>query len=230
MKPIKKFSVTEQVAEHLKEYIQSEHFHAGDKLPPQGELGKMLGVGRSAIREAICLLEASGTVEVLYSKGIYVVNANAEREHKNNDLRIRMIDLVNVRYAIEPLAVKLAIERSNECDFEKLGWALSNFKNSVESKSAVKIEESDHDFHNMIIQMSKNEFIATIMKNINLLEIEMRRELFKSEKQAQLALVSHNRLCDAILIRDIPTAMAEMFEHINSSLDEYFTMISLFIK
>ncbi len=58
----------------------------------------------------------------------------------------------------------------------------------------------------------------------------MRRELFKSEKQIQLAFVSHNRLCGPIPAGGILMAMDEIFEHINSSLDEYFTIISLFIK
>lgn len=43
-----------------------------EKLPPERELAKMFGVGRSSVREAIGVLVVMGFLEVIQGKGTYV--------------------------------------------------------------------------------------------------------------------------------------------------------------
>ena len=60
MNPIQKASATTQVFEVLYEMIATGRYVRGQKLPPQDELAKQLGVSRNTLREAINKLSAMG--------------------------------------------------------------------------------------------------------------------------------------------------------------------------
>ena len=74
MKSIERMPVVEQVTARLKEYIQSDERQVGEKLPTERELCDDLNVGRSTLREAVRILQASGFVENLSLIHIYSGN------------------------------------------------------------------------------------------------------------------------------------------------------------
>ena len=58
-------STAEEVAARLREMIHSGELSAGDKLPPERDLAKILGVSRPTLRAGIRSLSAVG---ILFSK------------------------------------------------------------------------------------------------------------------------------------------------------------------
>src|SRR5947209_16259053 len=87
----------------------------GDRLPPGTELSEValsreLGVSRGPLREAIGRLAAEGLVTVRPRRGA-VVRSLSEEE---------FLELYQVREALEGMAVKLAVPRLSEEDFEAL--------------------------------------------------------------------------------------------------------------
>ena len=62
----------EQIAEQIGDLIRSEHYRPGDRIPPERDLAKMLGVSRPSVREAMIALEAAGLIEVRVGDGTYV--------------------------------------------------------------------------------------------------------------------------------------------------------------
>src|SRR3954466_4513470 len=54
----------ELVLAQLRRSIHLGHFGAGDRLPPERELAKLLGVSRTTVREAVRVLEGEGLVEI----------------------------------------------------------------------------------------------------------------------------------------------------------------------
>src|SRR5215475_540382 len=65
----------EQVAEQIGGLIHTGEFRVGDRLPPERELAKTLGVSRPVVREAMIALEIAGLVEVRGGAGAFVKNA-----------------------------------------------------------------------------------------------------------------------------------------------------------
>ena len=63
----------EQVAERLREFIDTSGMQPGDKLSNVRDLASELQVGRSSVREAITALRAQGIVEVRHGDGIYLL-------------------------------------------------------------------------------------------------------------------------------------------------------------
>jgi len=71
-KPLRRESLSQAIANRLQEMIGLRSIAPGDRLPPERELAQMLDVSRSAIREAIRILEGLGIVTVRHGKGVYV--------------------------------------------------------------------------------------------------------------------------------------------------------------
>jgi DeoR family transcriptional regulator, aga operon transcriptional repressor len=68
-------SLTDRTERQIKELIADQSLRFGERLPPQDELAKRLGVSRTVIREAMRLLVAKGLLEGRKGSGIYVRRA-----------------------------------------------------------------------------------------------------------------------------------------------------------
>src|SRR5258708_13358042 len=62
-----------QIAAQLSALITSGEFKPGERLPPERELARQLGVSRPSVREALICLEVEGKVDVRVGAGIFVV-------------------------------------------------------------------------------------------------------------------------------------------------------------
>ena len=71
-KPVKKQTLSEQMAETIKDLILSGELEAGDVLPTEPELCEQFGVSRAVVRDATRILMALGLVEVKHGSGVYV--------------------------------------------------------------------------------------------------------------------------------------------------------------
>lgn len=74
MRPVRRTTLPVLVAEEIKRDIAHGSLRLGNRLPPEKELSKQLGVGRPTIREALRILEGQGWIEFKFSKGAYVMN------------------------------------------------------------------------------------------------------------------------------------------------------------
>ena len=59
-------------ADHIVDYIMNGTVKKGERLPSEGELMEMLGVGRGTIREAIKILASLHVVEIRRGVGTFV--------------------------------------------------------------------------------------------------------------------------------------------------------------
>ncbi len=62
--PVATVPAYELVLEQLRRSINLGHFGPGDKLPPERDLARQLGVSRTTVREAVRVLEGEALVEV----------------------------------------------------------------------------------------------------------------------------------------------------------------------
>lgn len=85
------------------------------------QLANRLGVSRTPIREAIRKLELEGLVTMIPRKGAEV----AEITEKN------MRDVLEVRRALEELAVKIACAKITEEELERLAAVAKKFRDSM---------------------------------------------------------------------------------------------------
>lgn len=89
-------TIVRQTSETLKLAIENGSFKPGSKLPAQRKLESMLGVSRSAVREAVKVLEGMGLVYSVRGSGTYVV--------ENIPMDFSSDDDETVRYSLREIA------------------------------------------------------------------------------------------------------------------------------
>src|SRR5262245_49310224 len=111
----------EQVAESIEELISSGKLKAGDQLPPERELARILGVSRTVVREAIKALSERGMVTIQPGYGIFVrefdanhVSGQVGRLFRLN--RSSYDDIALVRRILEMEIAGLAAENAQPQD------------------------------------------------------------------------------------------------------------------
>ena len=100
------------------------------------QLANKLGVSRTPIREAIRKLELEGLVLMIPRKGAEV----AEITEKN------LRDVLEVRCALEELAVQLACERIDKREIKELHAAADHFRDVLGSDDITQIAQATRRF------------------------------------------------------------------------------------
>ena len=62
------------IAEQIAQLIRRGEYRPGERLPPERDLARQLGVSRPSVREALIALEVEGYVEVRVGSGVYVMH------------------------------------------------------------------------------------------------------------------------------------------------------------
>ncbi len=224
MKPLEKMSRTEKVLVSLKEYITSGQFSVGDKFSTENEIGGMLNVGRSTVREAYRILQALGYLEVKPGRGAFVAKINEEDKETVvewfTEHGVEIMDFIDVRMAIEPLAVKLLIERADGKDIDKLEMIHEEFKHTINSGDSIKLSFLDQSFHNTIVEATNNKLLISINQKISDAFIEYRNKAFSVRENVIHALKPHEDILNSIKSRDAQTAQKSMIKHLEISLED----------
>ena len=86
MKRISRDSTTKQVVDVFQSDLKAGRLKIGDKLPSEVELAKMLGIGRSSLREALRVLSVYGIVEARHGEGTFIVDNRAAEISRDTNL------------------------------------------------------------------------------------------------------------------------------------------------
>ena len=72
-----------QVAENIERQILSKEIKVGDRIPPERELRRSLGVSRDTVKEALSKLEDDGYILRRRKLGTFVINSEAQKTDLN---------------------------------------------------------------------------------------------------------------------------------------------------
>ena len=165
--------IHQTVAQLLGTAILSGDFLPGDHLPGEIEQSAMMGVSRTAYREAIRILIAKGLLESKPKAGTHV----AARERWNlldpemlswmfmgkpNEAFVR--DLFEMRLLLEPAAAKLAAQRRTPDQIDSMKAALNDMQHHGLA-SAVG-QAADQRFHTSLLAASGNLALATLASSV----------------------------------------------------------------
>ena len=163
MKTIERMSIVQQVIGNLISYMEDNHCQPGDKMPTEKEICEMLGVGRSTVREAYRMLQAMDKVEAVQGKGVFV--ADPTQKEKENGLNwfkkngSTMEDFMEIRIALETMAVRLAVRRADDQDIRKLEKTHQYFLKAIAEKNEVTMASYDEAFHNQIALIDRKSVV-----------------------------------------------------------------------
>ncbi len=216
---IKRSSTSELVMKEILESIKSGDLKPGDKLPPERELTKMFGVGRSTLREAISALVLVGYLEVIQGRGTFLrkdfqpANLSA-MELSDIQTAASIIDLVEVREILECNAVKLATRRAKSDDIRLIIDALAKMKETVDDYK--RFSDHDFNFHIALAQATGNNMILEMMKLIvNKVHEQYDRFNPKTLFQTEKAVFTAEQIVASITNGEAEKAAGFMRDHLN---------------
>lgn len=198
----------------LRQAILRGELKPGERLM-EIQLANKLGVSRTPIREAIRKLELEGLVLMIPRKGAEV----AEITEKN------MLDVLEVRRALEELAVKLACERITEEEIQELKDAADAFQKILSEKDITKIAEADEAFHDVIFKSTGNDRLIQLLNSLREQMYRYRLEYLKREEYHPQLLEEHQQIIDRITRKDQSKAAELIDRHIGNQVDVMLEMI-----
>ena len=189
----------------LRQAILRGELKPGERLM-EIQLANKLGVSRTPIREAIRKLELEGLVLMIPRKGAEV----AEITEKN------MRDVLEVRKALEELAVQLACEKITAEEIEEMKKAAEEFRMILKNKDITEIAEADVRFHDIIYMATDNQKLILLLNNLREQMYRYRVEYLKEGETRDVLVKEHEELTKAIRERDVERAKQLSFQHIEN--------------
>ncbi len=224
MEPIQKVSITDLVVSNLKELITSGEIPVDAKLPTEKEISEQLKVGRSTVREAFRVLQAMGFVSMKPGRGAFVAKTKEDDQdsiaHWFVEHELQLNDFMEVRMAIETLAVKLAVDRITEKEIKMLELLHTDFSKAMQENDYEKMALIDEAFHGTIAEATHNLLLITINKKVSGAFKAYRMKSFSVKGNAINALIPHRDIIQALKEKNVKRAVEAMTEHINISLGD----------
>ncbi|MBP1993952.1 FadR/GntR family transcriptional regulator [Paenibacillus eucommiae] len=218
MQSIKKETLTQQVSEGIKAFIENNELKPGDKLPFEKEFIVRFGVSRTVVREALKSLEVLGVVELKPGDGIYVAH------HSLKDITDQisfhwqrspktMKELLAVRKILEMAAIEMAI---NDYEPERIApmeaWIL-RMEEKIR-KGSVPAEE-DFQFHRALFKASGNEMLFQLSDFLyGFFENAEQEQQPEKVQSSPKSLQEHKEILHWIHSRDIVKAKESLQQHL----------------
>ncbi|MCG8471204.1 MAG: FadR family transcriptional regulator [Desulfobacterales bacterium] len=218
--PIKPKRVSDQVFEQIRELIFRGELKPGDKIMPERELMKELGVSRNSVREALNKLVAMGLVDQRQGQGTFVRELGTTRDNPIMDLmashNATIIDLLEVRMGLECNGAALAAEKATLEDIRQMEKSIEAMERAIR-EGRVGTDE-DARFHMAIAHATRNPLQVHMMKffydfiffGIN----ESLKQFFDRPTRTQEIILQHREILSAIEKRSSGDAYAAMARHI----------------
>ncbi len=216
----------EQVADQVTDLVARGEFKPGDRLPPERDLAKLLGVSRPTVREAMIALEIAGLVEVRVGAGAFVtdkavVNGAANNGRLFEGVGSSPLELIAARRTIEPEVAALAAQLATPDEIAAIAETVAMIAAATDTPSH---RAADHQFHVRIGLASHNNILTTIVDEC---WAEMYSPMFErmgaitglivarcSPQQRDTTVAEHEKVCRAIAARDPDAARAAMDAHL----------------
>lgn len=206
------------VAQMLYDEIVSLNIAPGTKLNVNS-IASGLGISRTPVAEAIVNLSERGFVCAKPgASGYFVIDLNLSD----------MIDLYDVRAAIECEAAALCTERASEQTVQELEKLANKFKDCVIRKDTAGMIATDMPFHSLIVSSCGNRYIQKcyemLLPNLTMYQSSMIKFISNGAENpwSSSVIYNHSAVVSAIKMHIPELAKQAMSDHVSSSLN--FTM------
>lgn len=152
--------LSDQVADELAAEIRGGQLAPGGKLPTEAVLAARFSVSRTVVREAVSRLKSLGLVDSRQGSGVYVKEPGFSP--LNFDVRLAVsrqavIQMVEVRRALEAEVAELAARRRSQADIRRIRQAIDLLQAAVQA-GGDGVDE-DVQYHRAIAEAAGNPFL-----------------------------------------------------------------------
>lgn len=168
-RPVRQSRTHELVLESIEEQVLAGQLKVGDRLPPERELAPALGVSRSALREALRVMETIGVLVATAGRG---PDAGARITQEPDSALGRLLrlhvalgsysleDVMEARVILERSSFEAAARSASEEELAEAEALLQQMRDPALTVS--EFNDLDTRFHVHIARSSGNELISTL--------------------------------------------------------------------
>lgn len=213
-------SPSESVVNSLLTHILGGTMRPGDRLPPERKLVEILGVGRSAVREAMSALEVLGVVETRAGSGTYLRSSSSELLPRTLSWGMLMNrqstqELAVVREALERAAAEVAARVADSEDVQRLMQSVE--EQAQAQTDVVRYVEADIAFHQHLAAAARNPILQDLLSTSrSLLRVWFDNAVDSAEDMAT-AIEEHRAIALAISAGDSAAAGSAMKLHMHTA-------------
>ncbi len=198
--------------------IRTGELGPGDRLPPEKELGELLGASRNSLREAVKALEVIRVLDVRRGDGTYVTSLEPEllleavsfaADLHSDD---SVLEMFEVRRMLEPQA---AARAAHSMDAEMLAMLTAEVERASGDTDVEALVQHDSDFHRAIVRAVGNDYLAGLIESLSAHTVRAR--VWRGLTQAgavERTIAEHRDIVRALEVRDADLAAALMLAHI----------------
>ncbi len=216
---LKKKKVFEDIADHIREMVESRELSPGDQLPPERELAITLGVSRTSLREAIRALEMIGEVEtkVGVNGGTFIREVSLDHamnivQSMFNRTNQVLTDIVEVRLILETKSAYYAAKRRTDEDLKDLFEVIDEMEKDI--KNGGFGMKADHKYHLTVAKASENKFLFSLSQLLEDMIEQTRLNTLSEKGVPEEALEDHRKITEAIKNKNATLAEVFMRSHL----------------
>jgi len=207
--------------DQLLSQLRNGSIRPGDRLPGEHELMRMLGVGRSSVREALRALITLGLVETRPGRGPVVVARSPNplaglgtgTDVADALQKSAVLDLLEVRECLEGQAAALAAQRATPHDLVTIEGHALEIERRI--KAGLTYFRANAVFHTAVARASHNNILAESVHRL-VSQVRLYRERLMREIPGMPSgdVAEHWAVLDALKDRHPDRARAAMVAHI----------------
>jgi GntR family transcriptional repressor for pyruvate dehydrogenase complex len=211
------FSPREAVTDAIIGLIRNGDLKPGMRLPSEPQLVEMTGISRSSVREAVRGLQTMGLLEIRRGQGTFVREIESSSAVDAQmllllDNRQVLLDLMDVRQALEPLIARRAAEHADDEDKTRLRAALDQMK---QAEYGQNWRPAHLEFHSALVDSTKNMLLMKIWSLVTIFLIDSPLvTATRSENDEKV----HQRIFDSVAANDPDAAVQAIDHHIHDML------------
>jgi GntR family transcriptional regulator, transcriptional repressor for pyruvate dehydrogenase complex len=212
-------STSEEVVTQLREMIHRGELRPGDRLPPERDLAKLLGVSRPTLRAAIRSLSAIGVLQSKQGAGTFVVESDGPPSLDSAPLRMMASlhgfttsEMFEARRSLEMSVAALSAERASGEQMASMAEEVAGMFASLEDPEQFLIH--DMRFHQTVAASSENRILTALMNMVATVLFEVRRKTVARARDLKESAEMHRQIYRAIRDRNVDAARNAMRDHL----------------
>ena len=208
-----------EVVERLRKMIHSGELSPGDRLPPERDLAKLLGVSRPTLRAGIRSLSTVGILQSKQGAGTFVVEKDDSPTLDGDPLRMLSAlhgftsdEMFEARLALEMSIAGLAAERASSEQMTLMAEEITGMYASLNEPEQYLLH--DMQFHQTIASASNNRILTSLMNMIATILYDSRSKTVKRAKDLKQSAEQHHNIYRAMREHDPEAARRAMHDHL----------------
>ncbi|MGX1882434.1 FadR/GntR family transcriptional regulator [Streptomyces sp. NPDC055287] len=186
-------SLVDTVVDQLRAQLAEGEWAVGDRIPTEHELAEQLGVGRNTVREAVRVLVHGGLLESRQGNGTFVRSAADPAAVLRGMRHANVLDVLELRVALEAEAARLAAVRRDEADLRALRHVLAELHEQGD-----RAADADLAFHLGVVEATHNAAFTEVYRFFSTQVHETLVTALGDHDMPPIDLAAHAALIDAI--------------------------------